>query len=245
MPRALLLVVMLLVPLSVACGGDSRARSPGTDGGIDPPGDGGTTDRDSGDRMRDGGDPGEDSGVLCGEERCAARQACCVDCDGAPIGCADACPGIACPPDDCRTDADCTAAGTFEYCVPPGVPPACGVGCAMMRDCELHEDCGEGQRCVEMVGPCCTAADPLESRCMPACAPGGCPTGQRCNADAICEPLPCTEGYTCPAHTTCTGTGDDHGCARNPCVGDGDCPGGACVSGSCYDGPGTCMGPAA
>lgn len=232
MPRALLLTFLLAA--LTACGSSSRSRSPDSDGG--------TTGRDAGDRPRDGAaeDTGDLMGEPCGSTVCTGAEVCCVDCDGAPMGCGMACPGIACP-SDCRSDADCTSGS--ETCLPPGVPPACGIGCAMMRDCESHADCGEGLRCVEMVGPCCSAADPLESRCLPACAPGSCPEGQRCNADAICEPTPCADGYTCPAHTTCTGTGDEHGCSRNACTSDADCPSGACVSGLCYTGPGTCTPP--
>jgi hypothetical protein len=225
----LLVITVLFAALAVACGGSSRERSPGTDAGVDP--------RDGGDQ-----DTGDLTGERCGSTVCTGLEVCCVDCDGAPVGCADACPGIACPA-DCRSDADCMSG--FELCLPPGESPGCGVPCSSMRFCETDPDCGDGQICVEVIGPCCRAGDPLSTQCIPPCAPGGCPEGQRCNAELVCEATPCAEGYSCPTHTTCTGAGDDHGCARNPCTSDAQCPGGACVSGSCYDSPGSCTPPAA
>lgn len=225
MPRACFLFITTIA-LAAGCGGRSRGTTPGDDAGpVD---------------ARVGGD----GGVACGATVCAPGLVCCTDCDGNQ-SCGEECAGIACPPGDCRSDDDCMGGTSWEYCLPPGEPPACGVGCMMMRDCEAHADCGEGSRCVQYRGGCCASTDPLSSRCLPACTEASCAEGERCNTEGICEPIPCSDGWSCPAYTSCTGTGDGHGCSRNTCATDADCAGGYCVNGACHPGLGTCTPPSA
>jgi hypothetical protein len=74
--------------------------------------------------------------------------------------------------------------------------------------------------------------------------------GFRCNASGACEPVPCDEGFACPAHQKCDPTAahaavpvfaGNHGCLNISCGDDSGCPAGkACVNGFCQDGAGTC-----
>lgn len=229
------MLTMVSLALLVACGSSTRREAD----------DGGTTRLDAG-TARDAGRT--DGAVRCGAELCEAGEMCCYDCDGTPSGCGPACPGYACPPDGgpegaCLSDSDC---GSSEYCLPPGASRPCGIACMVERTCESSADCPEGNVCVEALGPCCSAGDPLSSQCIPECTAGSCGEGLTCGTDGLCAAISCTDGWTCPMHTTCTGTGDAHGCSRDTCTGSGECgEGGFCVDGRCYGTPGTCTLPSA
>ncbi len=143
----------------------------------------------------------------------------------------------------CRSQSEC---GSAQACVPPGVPYACGIPCMQERACESAADCEDGQVCAEYVGSCCFAGE-LSSRCLPPCTDGSCAAGERCDgASGLCVTIACDNGYACAEHTSCApgaAGADAHGCVRDACSGDGECDGGACVDGLCYEGPGTCEGP--
>jgi hypothetical protein len=143
----------------------------------------------------------------------------------------------------CRSQAEC---GSAESCVAPGARRACGIPCPVERECEDASDCDTGEVCAEFVATCCFAGE-LSSRCAPACTDGSCAADERCDASSgLCSAIPCDDGHACPEHTSCRPAeagADVHGCTRDACGGDGDCPGGACVDGLCYAGPGACEGP--
>jgi len=266
---------ILLAPvvfLLCACGGDGRPIADGGLPGRDSGSDGGGSDSDGGGVSCGGSicDPGEicctdcegvqscadacpglaclDGGVPCGDMVCTGGDTCCMGCDGT-YSCAPDCPHEECtdgglPDGSCRSDTDC--AGGSEYCAQPDAPPACGVGCSADRTCVSSGDCPGAAVCEEYLGPCCRPGDPLSTRCVPPCDESGCGAGERCRPDGLCEPVPCSDGHECPAHTECTGAGDAHGCARDSCGTGADCdPGGYCVLGSCYAEPGSCELPAA
>jgi hypothetical protein len=71
-----------------------------------------------------------------------------------------------------------------------------------------------------------------------------CTSDDRCEADGTCTPIPCDEGYACPAATHCDRTSlsaDAHGCVRPTCSERGDCGEGEhCVLDRCWPTPGTC-----
>jgi len=120
----------------------------------------------------------------------------------------------------CRTDADC-AVGTARCQVPFPTPPNdCGAGCACPPaepvSCSTHEECGSG-RCFAD-GPfgvgCATGF------CMPSCLDEGCGEGYACNADRVCEAIPCDVSFSCARGLRCAPNAehaDLHGCEPLPC----------------------------
>jgi hypothetical protein len=169
------------------------------------------------------------------------------------------------PGDACRDSGDCSG---DKGCAPPVSPlewgPVCGIGCGPMMQCVDDSSCpAEAPLCLGYLEICCGPVDPLSTRCSAACTDdAACGEGWRCRADQRgCEAVPCTDGYTCPAHTECDEPNafvvegcsapqgcpegaEAHGCVRDVCERDGDCDsGGKCVWGLCYEGFGECMGP--
>ena len=141
--------------------------------------------------------------------------------------------------DGCRQTTECNAM-LSEQCVPPDpdAAPVCGI--PMEDECEpVGRPCDQGT-CFVGGGACggnvCAAACSL------------CDDGDTCLMDGTCEPMACDAGYTCLPHTVCdvgNARANDHGCVRATCADDGECSGGFCVAGACYESLGTCEGPRA
>lgn len=137
----------------------------------------------------------------------------------------------------CHDANDCDPG---QICLAPGEQPPCGICRQPGPVCVNDADCGLGQVCEWVAGPCvCEPALQCVVRCdlptgslLPPCKPGeACVDGhcvaQTCQSDADCLPY-----FLCdPSQGTC---------ARLPCQSDGDCKGGRCVKGACYDALGTC-----
>ena len=220
----MLLAIPLGVALAVGCGGGGE---PEVDGDVDADADG-DVDGDVDTDVDTDADTDADGDVDGDAE---------VDGDGDL------------PEGSCRGDGDCDEA-MGEYCMPPGAPMPCGVGCDAPRECEPAAGCAGELLCEEYVASCCFAGDPLASRCVDPCTDTSCDAGERCAEGGLCEPAPCSDEYVCPPHTSCTegGRADEHGCERATCTADGDCstpPGGYCVVGQCHETPGSCELPAA
>lgn len=144
----------------------------------------------------------------------------------------------------CRASADCDAT-RYEICLAPDASMACRRCVPSAQGCSSDADCDATDRCETYVDSCACDTELTSTRCVPRCTTDGawrCDEGQRCSNDGRCSPIPCTAGYECPTETTCRdGTGDGHGCVRNPCGFDGDCScGAACMMGFCYATLGTC-----
>ncbi len=144
--------------------------------------------------------------------------------------------------DECRANSDCTG---DLYCRGPDDPPVCGIG--PQQQCSSDAQCF-GTVCHATYDTC--SQDGIGSRCGPSCVDSPCETDFRCNAHGACEPVPCGEGYTCPAYQLCTlaspygsvPTYDlSHGCLSVACDDDRLCPEGACTNGFCQSGPGSCQ----
>jgi hypothetical protein len=132
------------------------------------------------------------------------------------------------PPSGCRMSSDCGAASlcfTQEQVAAGCVTPK------PVDDCLSDGDCGTNQVCE--AEPACPS---LLQRCVAACADaGGCDPSQTCDGSGHCVAKPCASDVDCPVHFACRVV-----CSRRLCRVDGDCDGGFCVGGGCYDDPGVC-----
>jgi hypothetical protein len=77
------------------------------------------------------------------------------------------------------------------------------------------------------------------------CSDGySCPEGGTCGGAPAdehgCVPLRCEDGFECPKNTRCSADASGHGCDVVRCSGDTSCDCGACVNGTCASGPGHC-----
>jgi hypothetical protein len=141
---------------------------------------------------------------------------------GAPGG--PVCPGSDPPPAGyatCRQEADCKGLSCLQ-----SVPsqPGCGVLMGATTRCASDADCGPGSSVCEPYtvppGPC-TIAPYDGTQCTPPCTSTSCAADQQCLASGHCQPIPCTQGYTCAAGLVCKvgdAAADPHGCAPLPCT---------------------------
>lgn len=141
----------------------------------------------------------------------------------------------------CASDAECAEKSGWS-CQSPGDVP-CTTECVeVVRACETAEDCEDGFVCRNFEVACSCSGE--ASDCYPAChADLECPSGYECDIDnGQCLPASCLNGYACPAGSTCTGVGSDHGCNQIRCTVDADCGDASlyCVNEECYDRYGTC-----
>lgn len=139
---------------------------------------------------------------------------------------------------DCRTSADCTE-GMYPECFLPEAiqfpSGACGY-CdpEVVDECATDQDCGSGSACRNQ-GAC--ACGGQQRICVPGCSTDAeCLRGQTCDAAAHCVATVCATRQECPAQFDCSAGA----CARRTCSGDDDCRDGTCVTGMCFDEPGTC-----
>jgi hypothetical protein len=165
-------------------------------------------------------------------------------------------------PPSCESDAACNEG--------PAVPPAalvCQTTESGYRYCSTKctgdDGCGASQRCDVQTGHCegrpCAAPGescPTESFCGEEgkCVYKQCSTsrpcqfGDVCNAKTfVCEPTVCTpnDPTSCPDTFSCQipSTQGPPICVRKSCVCDTECGAtGFCLTGTCYEGAGTCTG---
>jgi hypothetical protein len=126
----------------------------------------------------------------------------------------------------CRSDNDCDL-GKHEACSSAGsersCEPTCYSSCVDDRGCAPSDSCTEFPCCASVpgmsssmrrcIGPSATPAffptqvdsgvPPADAGTPPSCEKSGCPDGQRCRNDGVCESIPCTEGWTCGPGLRC------------------------------------------
>jgi hypothetical protein len=178
----------------------------------------------------------------------------------------DYCPGLPMSPEPvCRTNADC-ASGEMQ-CGPAGAVSQCGGagGCVEPwtegTPCQSDDDCMDDGVCRTGEDPCCGEV----SACVPRCTPESCAAGERCEADGLCAPIRCDDGFACAEGSRCEPNGGDaHGCVvipcdeagalacpllhecvasvcqRSTCEADDDCSCGNCLDSQCWETPWYC-----
>ena len=179
------------------------------------------------------------------------------------------CPGVDPPAAGyslCRLQSDCPSGLDCRSDTSTG--PSCSpIPCSMQplplpHDCSGDSACGVGKVCLSSPAqvPCCSGL--VTTSCAPACTSTSCSADQRCGTTGRCEPIPCTEGYTCPSNAVCqagAAGADSHGCKATSCNGiscpvnercvlsssigpycatkacssDSDCDCGVCLAGAC------------
>jgi len=154
-----------------------------------------------------------------------------------------ACPGYTPPGPMAMTCTDHAACATFGSCYAPGTS-CCPVGMVAPRDCESDAGCSDGDVCEEYLasGPCTGG---LGSRCVPDCRIEDMCVDATCDALGHCIPLECPREFECAVNQDCSpgnAAADANGCVVRSCTTGSECDCGACVNGSCQDGPGTCQG---
>ena len=186
-----------------------------------------------------------------GDLRCEYGEECCCgachpslvcQCGGGGWGCyyTDACLVPFCP-GECRDHRDCEGGA---MCLAPDEPLPCGACYVPEHTCTDDADCGDLDLVCEFVADGCICSP--TTVCVPPCASAAdCEEGETCTAGGHCVASPCTANADCPAHFVCTGSGmtADASCARRACSTDGECSGGYCVRGRCYDTLGSCLFP--
>lgn len=145
---------------------------------------------------------------------------------------------------ECNVERRCSAkSGKMTKsrlrCLPPGWVP--GGGMARALNPVIQTECSEGEIVVLVLSK---EPDPtiwnLHQECRPDCRIHGCDAQSICFADGFCR-LDCRT-HGCGPNTTCRDGGDGWAyCQRTQCKNSSDCDCGACVSGTCYDGPGRCF----
>jgi hypothetical protein len=135
----------------------------------------------------------------------------------------------------CWSSMDCKpGSGVFLVCVPPG--QSVGGGACLMSQSPCANDAQCAAKTPNSICMPVQCTIPSDDGCRPGCMSAGCAPGFACGSNNRCTPKPCTPDVVCPVDETCeTGLG----CAHKGCTRDDQCSG-ACVSGSCYDRPGTC-----
>lgn len=143
----------------------------------------------------------------------------------------------------CRLKSDCLPG---LECAGPNEPRGCGI--PARQDCAANSGCDPSERCHAIADSCSSTG--IGSTCRAPCT-AGCGPGFRCNAQGSCEPVPCDEGYTCPAHQRCDSaaahaTGAVYtvtqGCVNRQCTADSDCPATlSCVNSFCQVSQGVCQ----
>ena len=238
--------------LAIGCGGRSDSHESAGAGGS------GAAGPASGAAAGSGGNSGFGGRAGMGNGGAGAPVSTCSDYTAPPLGFKS-----------CRSNGDCDRS---QQCLAPGQSiEGCGVCLNPDRECDKSSDCQAGFICREYAQPCTCPSDALASRCQRACVSSDCAAGTRCSdASGLCEPIPCDDGYACPAgetcgadagtpdehgcvaiscgdgfecpdNTRCTPNASEHGCVAVPCALDTDCDCGACVNGSCASGPGQCV----
>ena len=161
------------------------------------------------------------------------------------------------------------ASGGFDADAHDDADPADSADAEPFEGCSAGHACEEGAICipqgVSYCGACtnppetcvsdeaCRATDPTTicnpftcacsavMVCVPACTDDSCPPWEFCAPTGRCVANACVRASDCPANFVCVSPGDPH-CARKGCSEDAACEG-YCVSGLCYDEPGTCAPP--
>jgi hypothetical protein len=153
------------------------------------------------------------------------------DAGGVDLSAADACVKPGCTA--CRSRQDCPSTEPLA-CYGPG-DPVCGGPACTLTPCNTDGFCQANGGGSNMICdfPTCNCGGVMV--CIPGCARASdCLAGQTCNTIHHCVAIPCG---ACPTHFVC---GEGGTCVRQTCTADGDCGGGFCVNGSCYDSLGMC-----
>jgi hypothetical protein len=152
---------------------------------------------------------------------------------------------------ECSTDVDCPTG--FPRC--GQVPGNLGNGAPLCQECNVASDCPSDRPFCALTsgfgggtlyGECkqCQATTDCEvgvcsgGTCVAECsdaAPCQSPLSE-CGAAGRCVPKSCTVAGDCPEQTVC----NNGACELKACAADSECPGGACVNGTCHTGVGMC-----
>jgi hypothetical protein len=178
------------------------------------------------------------SGERCEEGACRRARPICASCENETQCGLDEVSGLPHPCVAHRTGRVCALESSAREC-PAGLirddggfclPAQCTtpMGCAEDSDCPQSRRCAQrrDQRglCVEFCRadedcPGRSTCEPITGVCNEPCAPGSCPSNQRCHDDGRCgsacmEDGDCEQGYTC----------SDGRCRLPGCSSDADCP---------------------
>jgi len=168
---------------------------------------------------------------------------------GGASGNAPACPGVEPRAEvlgtTCREPDDCSTV-PGGYCSPEFPTFNCGACLPSVRECENDDGCSTGEICAESAIPPCSCDAQGDTSCVPACTDDSCGDDERC-ADGHCEPISCSDGYTCGELFICAperAAADPHGCSPRNCnegyvCGDAyscDTVSGSCVALHCREG---------
>lgn len=137
----------------------------------------------------------------------------------------------------CHDGNDCEPS---QICLAPGEQPPCGICRKPEDECQKDADCAPTEVCEWVSGAClCWPAMQCVMRCdLPVGGPlGPCKPGQAC-VNGHCVAKACKSDEDCPPFFQCVVASQT--CERRTCQADGDCLGGRCVKGACYDSLGTC-----
>ncbi len=189
---------------------------------------------------------------------------------GAGTGCSsdEECPSAS---DTERTASSCENSQCAECAVHQDCPndfPFCGIeefsGAQICFQCQTNEDCPSEQpvcnvlhgnwgtntagSCVECVVDldCASGVCSRSNTCVPQCAnDADCGPNEACGDDERCVPQTCESPEDCSSASRCQDEGDDGIaplCVPKSCADGSSCgEGNYCVSGACYDRPGTCQ----
>jgi hypothetical protein len=139
----------------------------------------------------------------------------------------------------CHDEGECEEGAR---CLAPGEFRGCGFCQPLESDCERDSDCEGGLICAPVKEEGCPCTE--VKICQPGCdSDDDCAIGEQCDLAKRCGRQRCAS-EACPPFFLCRALPTfGYACIRQPCGQDGDCDGGACVNGACYETLGTCALP--
>ena len=104
----------------------------------------------------------------------------------------DPAPVATVPAGRCLSNRDCPA---WDVCEHPDRHYPCGTCMEdpSLDECGSENACPEGKLCVQVSPPCYCGYNV----CVESCETSGCPAGQYCSEDGICQALACKTGDDC------------------------------------------------
>jgi hypothetical protein len=127
------------------------------------------------------------------------------------------------PSSACRNSGDCSTAYHCDWYV-NATPANQGQGCltgptgvTYRSECSGDAGCAPGFVCESV--PAKNGYCPDDQLCVASCTADSCPSGARCAESGHCEPIPCNDGFACPAETVCapSSAADVNGCTPLSC----------------------------